>query len=357
LARPFPPPRAQLSPGDSPEPSPRERAAPPPEVVIASIIIPARDEAARLPRVIEGVRAAIAAAAAPESAFELIVVDHGSCDRTAAVARALRATLVDAARVPTIAAVRNRGAARSRGALLAFLDADCVPAESWLRRAVAAFEHPDVVAAGYPPRAEAGSSWLVRAGSIAAAPDTWRTEPRIARWLPSANLIVRRSAFIAAGGFDESLPTCEDYDLTVRLRRRGLLLADPGLRVVHLREPATIRALFRKEVWRGRASLRGAVRHGLEPSELPSLALPFFHLAFATLLASALAVAAWPIAAASLALLLAPSLALAARAAGRARCWTAFPSLFLFFAIYSAARLTALAPERSRRRPTHAVAR
>ena len=53
-----------------------------------------------------------------------------------------------------------------------------------------------------------------------------------ARWLPSANLAVRREVFERVGGFDESLTTCEDADLSYRLARQGVLLDDPEVIVL-----------------------------------------------------------------------------------------------------------------------------
>jgi cellulose synthase/poly-beta-1,6-N-acetylglucosamine synthase-like glycosyltransferase len=356
VPRPYSPPRAQLTPPAEPVDEPRLDRLPQETVILATIVIPARNEAARLPRCLEGLRGAMDRAGGP-AAFEVIVVDHGSFDGTASIARAAQARVIDASKAPTIAAVRNRGAARSRGRVIAFLDADCVPDETWLVRSIAAFDDPTVVAVGYPPRAEGEASWIAEAGTLVAAPELPGGLPTETRWLPSANLIVRRTAFVAVGGFDDLLATCEDYDLTVRLRQRGgRLLSDPGLRVVHLREPQSVKTLFWKERWRGRASLQGAVRHGFDMGEVPSLVLPFVHVGALALVIGSLAAAQLPMACVAALAALLPSFALAMRAAIRARRARAFPALFVFFVVYSAGRVAALAPERSRRREVHAPA-
>ena len=308
----------------------------------ASIVIPARDEAARLERVLRACRAA-ARRVATET--EILVADHGSKDGTAALARALGARVVDASAAKTIAGVRNRGAAAATGDILAFLDADCVPSEGWLEAGVAIFQENDRAgAAGLAPALPPGEPWLARASALFASPRPPATREET-RWLPSANLLVRRSAFEAVGGFDEDLVTCEDYDLTVRLRARGLaLLRDPALATVHLREPASARSLFRKERWRGLSSFAGAWRHGLVAGELPSLVLPPWHAVAAVSLGLAALAGAPRLALAALAALALPSLALAARAAFKARRPGAFPGLVAFAFIYSAARTAALVP-------------
>jgi hypothetical protein len=277
---------------------------------------------------------------------EVIVADHGSRDSTAALARWLGAKVVDASSARTIAAVRNLGAAAASGRVLAFLDADCVVDEGWLEAGLRLFDEcPDAGAAGLPPRAPRDEAWIARASALFASPRAPLAR-EATRWLPSANLLVRREAFEEVGGFDPALATCEDYDLSLRIRSAGFeLLRDPALGAVHLREPASLSGLFRKERWRGLASIQGAFRHGLTLGELPSLGLPVWHACSVAALALALPFARpAPIEAALLALAL-PSLALAARVALKAGQPRAFPGLVAFSLVYCAARTAALVPE------------
>jgi 4,4'-diaponeurosporenoate glycosyltransferase len=91
-----------------------------------SVVVPARDEATRLP----GLLGALAAAEPPP--HEVVVVDDGSTDGTAAVARAGGATVIDAADHPPgwsgKAFACHRGAQVTSGDVLLFLDADVEPA-------------------------------------------------------------------------------------------------------------------------------------------------------------------------------------------------------------------------------------
>ncbi|MCC6993892.1 MAG: glycosyltransferase [Deltaproteobacteria bacterium] len=97
-----------------------------------SIVIPARDSAATIAR---------AVADALRLAADVVVVDTGSSDDTAALAAAAGARVVDLAREASFAAARNAGAAAARGAWLLHLDSDETLAPGYLpvlQRAIAA---------------------------------------------------------------------------------------------------------------------------------------------------------------------------------------------------------------------------
>lgn len=231
-----------------------------------SVIIPAFNEAEHLGRCLEG----LAAQGRGQSLIEeVIVVDNLSTDDTARVAEALGARVVSAPK-GTIASVRNRGAEAADGEIFAFIDADCVPLPGWLVAAHARFEEPGTVAVGAYPRVPEDATWVQSVWSRLcqggpAAP---------AAWLPSANMLVRRSAFREVGGFNEELITCEDVDLSYRLGRLGTVFSDPAAAVIHHREPATLGRFFTKEVWHSRDNYTGLRRHGLVLRELPSLVMP-----------------------------------------------------------------------------------
>lgn len=242
-----------------------------------SVIIPAFNEAEYLERCIRGIRGV---READRLLGEIVVVDNGSTDGTAGIAERLGAKVVPAPE-GTIGGVRNVGAGVAVGHVLAFLDADCIPMEGWLQAAAEGFADPTVCALGaYPEVPEAGATWVQRMWSRLCR--SRGEQPRPARWLPSANMLVRREAFVRVGGFDEKLVTCEDSDLSYRLSALGKVLDVPGCRVLHLREPATLGQFFRKEVWHARGTFHGVLGHGVLWRELPSLVMP---LAFASGLA------------------------------------------------------------------------
>jgi hypothetical protein len=234
-----------------------------------SFIIPVRNDAARLRRCLETMH--------PEATHEVIVVDNGSTDDSADVARSAGARVLS---LPgqRVSSLRNAAAETARGELLAFVDADHELGPGWAAAAERLFrDEPATVAAGAPYHAPPDGTWVQRMY------DRLRTRHagrRLAEWLPSGNLVVRRMAFDAIGGFDTSLETCEDVDLCQRLAAAGgRVVESDELTSVHRGDPRTLRALFLGELWRGRDNLRVTLRGPLSLRALPSIVIPLAILA------------------------------------------------------------------------------
>ncbi|WP_214465633.1 glycosyltransferase family 2 protein [Microbacterium flavescens] len=98
-----------------------------------SVVIPAKDDAELLARCLA------ALAAQTRRPDEVVVVDNGSSDGTARVARdaGARTLLCPEKGIPAASAA---GYDAATGDLVLRLDADCVPAAEWVERVVAAFE-------------------------------------------------------------------------------------------------------------------------------------------------------------------------------------------------------------------------
>ncbi len=152
---------------------------------------------------------------------ELIVVDDGSSDGTFELLRGyeaggkLRSLRLTASMGANHA--RNAGAAMARGTYLAYLDDD----DSWRPRKL----ELQVALIKDRPEVSLVGCWFMRDGSLQAPPALVS-----GRLLQSANVIgafsmglFRKADLIEAGGHDESLTNTQDWDLWMRLARRGQL--------------------------------------------------------------------------------------------------------------------------------------
>jgi glycosyltransferase involved in cell wall biosynthesis len=191
-----------------------------------SLIIPARNEAAYLPRLLDSVARARAAYPGGARAVEVIVADNASTDATARIA-AERGCRVVTVHERVIAAVRNGGAAVARGDVVAFVDADSEihPGTfSAIERALAA----GCVGGGTGVRLERRALGLTVTfiGLVCLSALLVRQRGRN---IPAGVVFCRRADFERIGGYAEGLRFAEDVRLILDLarlgRRRGQRLA------------------------------------------------------------------------------------------------------------------------------------
>lgn len=184
----------------------------------ASVVVPAYEEADTLGR-------ALAALSGQDA--EVVVVAGGT-DGTAEVAAAHEAVdlvVRDEGRGP--GAARNRGASKASGDVLLFTDADTVVPPDWVGRHLAHYDREEVVGVGGPARPLDGG--LADELLFTVLSDWWYrvSWPLGFVQQPGFNCSVRRGAFEAVGGYDESIAFQEDTDLSLRLKREGTIAYDP----------------------------------------------------------------------------------------------------------------------------------
>lgn len=161
--------------------------------------------------------------------WELIIIDDGSTDGTAAVVHGyadprLRYHFQDNAER---SAARNNGLARARGAFITFLDSDdlFLPGKLALQVAALTADPALGLVAG-------GNRYIDDAGAVLSFSHPWELTPRLDLdaflagcpiWLP--HTLVRRDWVDRVGGFDSAVEPTEDYDWLLRLAHLGCPMA------------------------------------------------------------------------------------------------------------------------------------
>jgi GT2 family glycosyltransferase len=150
---------------------------------------------------------------------ELFVVDNGSRDDTADLARAAGATVI---REPVRSSfrARNRGWESASADIIAFTDVDCVPKPNWLAELTEPFVDPSVAAVGGAIiQAELNSAaqrWMVERQFL---DQGFNASAAFLPYFATANAAYRRSTLESIGGFDEAFVVSGgDNDLTWRVQ-------------------------------------------------------------------------------------------------------------------------------------------
>ncbi|MEP6937681.1 MAG: TIGR04283 family arsenosugar biosynthesis glycosyltransferase [Chthoniobacterales bacterium] len=175
-----------------------------------SVIIPAFNEA-------EVLAATIAAIRLDALPFEVIVVDSGSSDGTAAIAAMFGARVVQNHRRQR-ANQLNLGAQHALASIILFLHADTILPSGALAGIVQALHRSDVIGGAFTRRYDSPSK-ILRATCVLAA-----MRNRLFGWhLGDQAMFVRSGAFFQLGGFRE-VDQFEDLDFSRRLRRFGKIV-------------------------------------------------------------------------------------------------------------------------------------
>ncbi len=187
----------------------------------------------------------------PSAEREIVVVGR---DRPGLVPRDGSVHRIESERPLNPAEARNRGVAAASGDALLFIDADCRPDGGWATALESALVESPV--AGGAVVFDLGADRWSLADNIASFHELLDDRPpesATTRPLGSLNLAARRAVWERIGGFDEALPTSEDFDWVLRARAAGLATAFvPAARVEHLPARPDRAALIAHASWYGR---------------------------------------------------------------------------------------------------------
>src|SRR5262245_33753837 len=184
---------------------------------------------------------------------ELIVVDDGSTDDTAALARAHPSVRLIQTSNNGLSAARNVGMQAAVGEVIAYVDADVRVEPSWLTYLVRPFIVSDAVASGGPNVVPADDAWFAQCVARApGAPAHVLFDDRLAEHVPGCNFAVRRSALLAIGGFDPIFHRAgDDVDVCWRLQDAGGCIAFAPSALVWHQHRARLSSYWRQQVGYG----------------------------------------------------------------------------------------------------------
>ncbi|WP_231328598.1 bifunctional polysaccharide deacetylase/glycosyltransferase family 2 protein [Actinomadura graeca] len=212
-----------------------------------SVIVPAYNEEA-------GIAATVRSLAATDypGTVEVIVVDDGSTDRTAAIVEALRLPGVRLIRKPNGGkpSALNAGAAAARAEILVLVDGDTVFRHDTIRHLVAPMSDPRVGAvSGNAKVANRGGllgrwqhiEYVIGFNLDRRMFDVLRCMPTV----PGAVGAFRRAALARVGGVPEET-LAEDTDLTMAICRTGLRVVYEEKALAWTEAPSSLRQLWRQ---------------------------------------------------------------------------------------------------------------
>lgn len=182
----------------------------------------------------------------PRDLYEVLIVDNGSTDRSAEIARDFPTRIVEEIR-KGVAFARNTGVEKARGELIAFVDADCIAEPNWLEALVARYDAEDGLAGvgghipGYDPQTPI--QYFIADRNLLRQEDALLDQPYSAPFLITANALLNRELILKVGGLDTSFPTNgEDADLCWRIADLGYHYAFAPEAVVYHRHRSSVRA-------------------------------------------------------------------------------------------------------------------
>ena len=202
---------------------------------LLSVVVPFFDSERHLGACIES----LLAQEGVGGSYEVILVDNGSTDGSAAIAARYEGLTVLEESRPGAYAARNTGIRAARAPVIALTDADCVVAGDWLRSILAGMRDPEVAILLGQVRYPASASAALR---LLGAWENAKTEyvleacPSAHRFGYANNMAVRSWVFAELGPFQE-WPRAADSELVHRLAARrpeARAAYRPCMRVTHM---------------------------------------------------------------------------------------------------------------------------
>ncbi len=186
--------------------------------------------------------------------YEVIVVDDGSTDTTATIARRYDCRLIRT-KNRGLATARNTGLEAASGEIVAYIDDDAYPDPHWLTYLAATFLSTSHAGVGGPNLAPPGDGPVAECVARApGGPIHVLVTDREAEHIPGCNMAFRKTALEAIGGFDPQFRAAgDDVDVCWRLQEQGWTLGFHSAATVWHHRRNSLRTYWRQQIGYGRA--------------------------------------------------------------------------------------------------------
>jgi len=200
----------------------------------------------------------------PKNMYEILIVDNNSTDATSKIIQKYHNISYFNERKQGTATARNLGIKKSKGEILAFIDADCVASKNWLINLIEEFNpNTKIAGIGGKIRVFHPSSIIEKFGNLRLYNQEQFIEGTSGQppFLATGNCAYKAKILKKVGSFDTSFITSEDNDLGWRVHFLGYQLAYASKAIVYHRMPKTLFSVLKRQFVYGQDNAKLINKH------------------------------------------------------------------------------------------------
>lgn len=218
------------------------------ESPLVSVIITTKNEQDVIKRLLESLSRQV------YKNIEIILVDNNSTDSTKKIAKGFTKKVYDFG--PERSAQRNFGAGKAKGDYLIFLDADMRLSRKVIKECVEVMQKSKDIGAIVIPEISESLTFWEKVKGFERSFYNEKGDP-----ITDAARFFSRKAFMAGGGYDETITGPEDWDLPETLRELGFEIGKISARISHKERVSSPIALAKKKFYYGLRACKYLDKH------------------------------------------------------------------------------------------------